>query len=150
LKRDHQCATIQLDYQLPEKFDLQYQTADSEAKFFAQDGKTPLRLGHARPVMIHRAILGSVERMIAILTEHFGGKWYSILFHSINCRPLWLSPRQVIVIPVAHPFDEYATEVSQHLHAAGFYVEADLSSETLKKKILEAQFSQWNYILGTL
>jgi threonyl-tRNA synthetase len=82
LKRDHQCATIQLDYQLPENFDLQYQSADSEGQFYGEAGengeKKPLRLGHARPVMIHRAILGSVERMIAILTEHFGGKWYLI------------------------------------------------------------------------
>jgi len=77
LKRDHQCATIQLDYNLPDRFDLQYQTADSDAQNFAADGKA-LRIGHARPVMIHRAILGSVERMIAILTEHFAGKWYAI------------------------------------------------------------------------
>jgi len=74
LKREHQCATIQLDYQLPERFDLQYQMADSEAQKFDAEGK-PLRAGHARPVMIHRAILGSVERMIAILTEHYAGKW---------------------------------------------------------------------------
>ena len=77
MKRDHQCATIQLDYNLPDRFDLQYQTADSDAQNFAADGKA-LRIGHARPVMIHRAILGSVERMIAILTEHFAGKWYVI------------------------------------------------------------------------
>ena len=77
MKRDHQCATIQLDYNLPDRFDLQYQTADSDAQNFAADGKA-LRIGHARPVMIHRAILGSVERMIAILTEHFAGKWYTI------------------------------------------------------------------------
>jgi threonyl-tRNA synthetase len=71
------------------------------------------------------------------------------LIDLINYRPLWLSPRQIIVIPVAHAFDKYATEVSQCLHSAGFYVEANLSSETLKKKILEAQVAQWNYILGT-
>jgi threonyl-tRNA synthetase len=65
-----------------------------------------------------------------------------------NYRPLWLSPRQVIVIPVARAYDEYASEVSQCLHDAGFYVEASLSSETLNKKILEAQIAQWNYILG--
>jgi len=148
LKREHQCATIQLDYQLPERFDLQYQLADSEAQNFDSEGK-PLRVGHARPVMIHRAILGSVERMIAILTEHFAGKWYhSFHFWILSYRPLWLSPRQVIVIPVAHAFDNYAAEVAKSLHDVGFYAEANLSSETLKKKILEAQMSQWNYILG--
>jgi threonyl-tRNA synthetase len=80
LKRDHQCATIQLDYQLPENFDLQYQSSDPDGQFYSEPDmkgeKKALRAGHARPVMIHRAILGSVERMIAILTEHFGGKWY--------------------------------------------------------------------------
>jgi threonyl-tRNA synthetase len=65
-----------------------------------------------------------------------------------DLRPLWLSPRQVIVIPVAHAFDGYASEVASRLHDAGFFAEADLSSETLKKKIAEAQVSQWNYILG--
>ena len=65
-----------------------------------------------------------------------------------NFRPLWLSPRQVIIIPVAHAYDEYASEVAQRFHDVGFYVEANLSSETLKKKILEAQVAQWNYILG--
>jgi threonyl-tRNA synthetase len=72
----------------------------------------------------------------------------SIVLNHSNNRPLWLSPRQVIVIPVAHAFDEYASEVSGRLHDVGFFAEANLSSETLKKKILEAQFSQWNYILG--
>jgi threonyl-tRNA synthetase len=67
----------------------------------------------------------------------------------LMCRPLWLSPRQVIVIPVAHAFDGYASEVARRLHGEGFYAEANLSSETLKKKILEAQVSQWNYILGS-
>jgi threonyl-tRNA synthetase len=65
-----------------------------------------------------------------------------------NFRPLWLSPRQIIVIPVAHAYDQYASEVAKRFHTEGFYVEANLSSETLKKKILEAQVSQWNYILG--
>jgi threonyl-tRNA synthetase len=65
-----------------------------------------------------------------------------------NFRPLWLSPRQVIIIPVAHAFDAYAKEVAERLHKENFYVEANLSSETLPKKILEAQVAQWNYILG--
>jgi threonyl-tRNA synthetase len=63
-----------LDYQLPERFDLQYQTSEGEVQKLDAEGKL-LKIGHARPVMIHRAILGSVERMIAILTEHFAGKW---------------------------------------------------------------------------
>jgi threonyl-tRNA synthetase len=66
-----------------------------------------------------------------------------------DVRPLWLSPRQVIVIPIAHAFDHYAESVAKRFYDAGFYAEADLGSETLKKKILEAQFAQWNYILGT-
>jgi len=65
-----------------------------------------------------------------------------------NFRPLWLSPRQVIIIPVAHAFDAYAQEVADRLHKNNFYVEANHSSETLPKKILEAQVAQWNYILG--
>ena len=80
LKRSYQCATIQLDFQLPERFNLKYR---------GPEGGDDL----ARPVMIHRAILGSLERFIAIVTEHFGGKW-----------PFWLSPRQVMVVPVAAPF----------------------------------------------
>ena len=64
-------------------------------------------------------------------------------------RPLWISPRQVIVLPVAHAFDDYASEVATRLHDAGFYSEANLSSETLNKRILEAQVAQWNYIVGT-
>ena len=75
LKRKHQCATIQLDFQLPIRFKLEYQADNQQYK---------------RPVIIHRAILGSVERMIAILCEHTGGKW-----------PFWLSPRQAVVVPVS-------------------------------------------------
>jgi len=65
-----------------------------------------------------------------------------------DSRPLWISPRQVIVLPVAHAFDDYASEVASRLHDAGFYAEANLSPETLNKRILEAQFAQWNYIVG--
>lgn len=82
LKREHQCATIQLDYNLPERFKLLYQTEDMCSKHYGMDHKE-LKLGHARPVMIHRAILGSVERMIAILTEHFAGKWSPSFFQSL-------------------------------------------------------------------
>merc|ERR1712135_158541 len=94
-----------------------------------------LKPGFERPVIIHRAILGSVERQIAILTEHFGGKW-----------PFWLSPRQVIVIPVAKQFNDYAKYVSTQVHNFGFYAEAELSGLKLNKKIRNAQLAQWNYM----
>ena len=86
LRRSFQCATIQLDFQLPERFNLKYRGTEDNDQ--SQTEKAP-----NRPVMIHRAILGSLERFIAIVTEHFGGKW-----------PFWLSPRQVLVVPVAAPF----------------------------------------------
>ena len=86
LRRKHQCATIQLDFQLPERFQLEYRTNSKTAgEHFA------------RPVMIHRAILGSVERMIAILTENFAGKW-----------PFWLSPYQVMIVPISTQYYDYA------------------------------------------
>lgn len=124
LKRPHQCATIQLDFQLPERFNLHYITgADSEER--------------RRPVIIHRAMLGSVERMIAILTESYGGKW-----------PFWLSPRQVMVVPVSPKFDGYATEVHKLLFAEGFMVDFDLApGDSFNKKIRNAQLDQYNYIL---
>ena len=97
LKRSYQCATIQLDFQLPERFGLKYRGPDeggpaSSAPVIGEDGK-PVPVKENRPVMIHRAILGSLERFISIITEHFAGKW-----------PFWLSPRQVLVVPVAHAF----------------------------------------------
>ncbi|XP_071871720.1 threonine--tRNA ligase isoform X1 [Bombus fervidus] len=122
LKRHHQCATIQLDFQLPIRFNLSYINESGE--------KT-------RPVIIHRAILGSVERMIAILTESYAGKW-----------PFWLSPRQVMVIPVSSQFDEYAEQVKDKLWNSGIMVEIDTdSSDTLNKKIRNAQLAQFNFIL---
>ena len=89
-----------------------------------------------RPVMVHRAMLGSVERMAAVLTEHWGGKW-----------PFWLSPRQSIVVPVDPKFADYAFEVQQKIHDAGFYVDVDDSSRTLPKKVREGQVQQYNFIL---
>ncbi|EGG04898.1 uncharacterized protein MELLADRAFT_37217, partial [Melampsora larici-populina 98AG31] len=121
LKRRHQCATIQLDFQLPERFKLQYRTDQGERK---------------RPVMIHRAIMGSVERFTAILTEHFGGKW-----------PFWLSPRQVLVIPVAATHKAYAQEVAQKLWDAGLYADADMTDATLPKKIRNGEVSSYNFII---
>uniref|UniRef100_A0A7N8X5K3 threonine--tRNA ligase n=1 Tax=Mastacembelus armatus TaxID=205130 RepID=A0A7N8X5K3_9TELE len=119
--RQHQCATIQLDFQLPIRFDLQYVGRDGQLH---------------RPVMIHRAVLGSLERMIAILAEHFGGKW-----------PLWLSPAQVMVIPVGGSSESYAKQVVQQFREAGFMVDlSDDQGATLNKKIRSAQLAQYNYI----
>jgi len=122
LSRWHQCATIQLDFQLPRRFDLQCRSND-------EDGSLK------RPVMIHRAILGSVERMTAILTEHYAGKW-----------PFWLSPRQILVVPVGVRYFDYAHEVQQKLWKAGFYAEDDLSGNTLQKKIRNGQVLKYNFI----
>jgi len=122
LKRSHQCATIQLDFQLPLRFNLNYTGDDGEKK---------------RPVMVHRALLGSIERSIAVLTESFGGKW-----------PFWLSPRQAILIPVATPFDDYAKKVSEMIFDAGFLCEVDTDpGDTMNKKIRNAQLAQYNFIL---
>ena len=123
LKRKHQCATIQLDFQLPERFKLEYQTSDPDNQF-------------ARPVMIHRAILGSLERQIAILTENFGGKW-----------PFWLSPRQLIVIPVTKTIYDYAQKLADDFNAVGLYCDVDVGGDLLNKKIRNAEIGQWNFIL---
>jgi threonyl-tRNA synthetase len=179
LNRPWQCATIQLDFQQPINFSLEYQTAEvakagdkekaepapapKEAAAEAdqdkekKDGKKkPLLVkkalspGCARPVMIHRAMAGSVERFTAILCEHFAGKW-----------PLWLSPRQVMVIPVGMGFLDYAKEVATLLKKEHFYAgmfahqtrtqamqlltlpaDVDSSGNTLQKKIRSAQLAQ--------
>lgn len=121
LGRKCQCATIQLDFQLPQRFNL---------KFKAEEG-------FEQPVMIHRAILGSVERMISILTEHTKGRW-----------PFWLSPRQVMVIPVSAKFLDYAKQIARQLNElANLNVEVDESDEQLGKKIREAQLLQFNFVL---
>uniref|UniRef100_A0ACD5TAB8 Uncharacterized protein n=1 Tax=Avena sativa TaxID=4498 RepID=A0ACD5TAB8_AVESA len=123
LKRKHQCATIQLDFQLPKRFKLTY-SSEEEGKL-------------ERPVMIHRAILGSFERMFAILLEHYNGKW-----------PLWLSPRQAIVFPVSSKYLEYAKQVHAKIHKAGFDIEIDTSGGTISKMVYDAQKAQFNYILA--
>ncbi|XP_067931122.1 threonine--tRNA ligase 1, cytoplasmic-like isoform X2 [Watersipora subatra] len=123
LKRSHQCATIQMDFQLPLRFNLQYQSDETGVL--------------KRPVIIHRAILGSVERMIAILTENCAGKW-----------PFWLSPRQAIVVPIAPALDNYATEVRDRLHNAGYMADVDTDAgNTFNKKVRNAQLAQYNFIL---
>lgn len=145
LRRDHQCGTIQLDFNLPRRFKLRYVAAPGEGKSadasaatdggVAEDGDLPA--GTARPVMIHRAVLGSFERMIGILTEHFAGKW-----------PFWLSPRQVLVVPVMPDVYDYAQEVQKRCHDEGLFADVDLSSKTLQKKIRTGQLDQYNFIFG--
>lgn len=125
MERVHQCATVQLDFQLPIRFGLEYNTGSKE------EGKA-----FARPVMVHRAMLGSVERMFAVLCEHYGGKW-----------PFWLSPRQVMVVPVHKEWNEYCQEVRDRLHAEGFYADVDLSKATFQKKVRNAQVDQYNFQL---
>lgn len=132
LKRRHQCATLQLDFQLPIRFNLQYQTDGSDAAVSDKD----VREGFARPVIIHRAIYGSFERFFAILIEHFGGFW-----------PFWLSPRQAIVVPVSEKFLDYARKVQHSLRAPVFHVDLDVSDRTLGKKLAEARNQYYNTIL---
>ncbi|KZV75646.1 tars protein [Peniophora sp. CONT] len=122
LKRSFQCATIQLDFQLPERFNLKYRGADESVI--------------NRPVIIHRAILGSLERFIAIITEHFAGKW-----------PFWLSPRQVLVIPVTGVINGYAQSVADELKELGIYTDVDLGPDTLNKKIRNGEIAQYNFLL---
>lgn len=127
--KSHQTATIQLDFQLPQRFGLRYVDENDSMK---------------TPVIIHRAILGSIERMMAILIEHTEGKW-----------PFWLSPRQAIVIPVATPFIEYAETVAKNLslgnnssNAQQYYVDVDKSlRDRLNKMIRRAQLERYNFIL---
>jgi threonyl-tRNA synthetase len=121
---------------LPEQFDLSYQTAD-EAATSVPDAEGGPRQGHVRPVIIHRAIYGSFERFIGILTEHFGGKW-----------PFWLSPRQVMIVPVMASAYEYVKEIQTLLRTNEFHADVDLSANTLNKKIRSAQLLQYNFILG--
>ncbi len=121
LKRSWQCGTIQLDFQMPEKFDLSYIGEDNQKH---------------RPVVIHRAIYGSIDRFIGILTEHYSGAF-----------PLWLSPVQVKLLPVSDVYNPYAMEVKTALAAAGIRVEADLRSEKLGYKIREAQLEKVPYML---
>mmetsp|Transcript_32718 Transcript_32718/g.77126 ORF Transcript_32718/g.77126 Transcript_32718/m.77126 type:complete len:754 (-) Transcript_32718:141-2402(-) len=125
MDRIHQCATVQLDFQLPIRFDLKY-TTDSK-----EEGKQ-----FARPIIVHRAMLGSVERMFAVLTEHWAGKW-----------PFWLSPRQAMVIPVHKDFGEYAESIRQKLHKEMMYCDVDLSKATFQKKVRNAQIAQYNFQL---
>ena len=121
LGRTWQCGTIQLDMQLPERFELEY---------IGEDGQKH------RPVMIHRVVLGSIERFIGVITEHFAGAF-----------PTWLSPVQVKILTVTERADEYAGEIAAKLDAAGFRAETDLRNEKIGKKIREATLSKTPYML---
>jgi threonyl-tRNA synthetase len=119
--RKWQCATIQLDYQMPQRFGLKYVGADN---------------AEHQPVMIHRAIFGSLERFIAILIEHYVGAF-----------PLWLAPVQVAVLPIADRHLDYARQVHSHLGAVGLRVEVDERQEKIGYKIREAQLQKVPYML---
>ena len=121
LGRTWQCGTIQLDMQLPERFELEYVGEDGEKH---------------RPVMIHRVVLGSIERFIGVITEHFAGAF-----------PTWLSPVQVKVLPVTDRAAEYADQVASKLDNMGFRVEVDHRNEKIGKKIREAQLEKVPYML---
>ena len=121
LGRTWQCGTIQLDFQMPEKFDMTYIGEDGEKH---------------RPVMVHRAILGSMERFIGILTDHFAGAF-----------PIWLSPVQTIILPITDDQADYAREIAQKLKKAGVRAEVDYRNEKIGYKIREAQMQKIPYML---
>jgi threonyl-tRNA synthetase len=196
LKRQHQCGTIQLDFQLPIRFNLSFRT-DEQVVIKAEEGEKeekgkdkkkkekkdknkpnetkeqvaeetqqvketvaalngekevypkdeyddeefvwqeqPLRPGYKRPVIVHRAILGSCERLLAILVEHYAGKW-----------PFWISPRQASICTVSDKFNDYAEKIHSVLTYEGYQVNLDKGGLTLPKKVRNAQIEQYNYIL---
>lgn len=180
LKREFQCATIQLDFQLPQQFNLEYRTEDQAVAREQPNGEKPaekkepkaadgeksveeklvvrsappaepdssavkkeeghyrreLTPGCARPVMIHRAIYGSFERFMAILTEHFAGKW-----------PFWLSPRQILIVPVMAAANDYCEELQKEFRSHRFHADIDISGNTMQKKIRTGQLAQYNFIM---
>src|SRR5699024_1996129 len=119
--RDWQCGTIQLDFQMPERFDITYVAKDNEKK---------------RPVMIHRTIFGSMERFMGILIEHYAGKF-----------PAWLAPVQATILPISDKFNDYAYELQKKLKDKGIRVEVDSRSEKVGYKIREARLQRVPYIL---
>jgi threonyl-tRNA synthetase len=119
--REWQCTTFQLDYQMPERFELEYVASDGSRK---------------RPVMIHRALLGSIERFVAVLIEHFAGAF-----------PMWLAPVQARVITVSEKAEDYGREVEGVLLAAGLRADSDLSPDKLNAKIRRAQLEKIPYML---
>jgi threonyl-tRNA synthetase len=121
LGRSWQCGTCQLDFQMPERFDLSYQGADN---------------AEHRPVMIHRALLGSMERFVGILVEHHAGRF-----------PVWLAPVQAAILPVADRHLPYATQVETQLKEAGVRVQVDERSESVGKKVHDAEVAKLPYML---
>jgi threonyl-tRNA synthetase len=119
--RSWQLGTVQLDYSMPERFDLHYTGADN---------------AEHRPVMIHRALLGSFERFIGILIEHYAGE-----------LPLWLAPVQAIVLPVSDRFNDYASSVSEQLLGAGLRAELDARGESVGRKVRDAELRKIPYAL---
>ena len=162
LGRTHQCGTVQLDFQLPIRFNLMYKTDEQVSKdepkeqdkneFGEPLGKEVynpdewdddsftweekgLKPGYARPCIVHRAILGSVERCSAILIEHYGGKF-----------PFWLSPKQICICTINNKVEDYAQKWYLMLKYKGYQVFLDKSSATLQKKVRNSQIAQFNYI----
>jgi threonyl-tRNA synthetase len=121
LGREWQCTTIQFDFNLPERFDLTYVASDGARQ---------------RPYMVHRAMLGSMERFLGVLIEHYGGAF-----------PLWLAPVQAVVIPIADRHQEYAQQVASRLRQAGLRVEVDARPERMQAKIRDAQLQKVPYML---
>lgn len=121
LGRTWQMSTIQLDFNLPERFDLEYQAADGSRQ---------------RPVMIHRALFGSIERFMGVLTEHYAGAF-----------PAWLAPEQVIAIPVAEAFNEYLYDIVDKLKARGIRARVDNSTDRFPKKIRTAAKHKAPFVL---
>ena len=121
LGREWQLGTVQVDFNQPERFDLEYVNSES---------------GRERPVMIHRAMLGSLERFIGVLIEHLGGN-----------LPLWLSPTQAMMVPIADRHNDYAYAVADRMKRAGLRVEVNDASERMNAKIRNAQLMKVNYML---
>ena len=119
--RTWQMSTIQVDFQLPQRFDLEYQASDGTRQ---------------RPIMIHRALFGSIERFFAVLLEHYAGAF-----------PPWLAPVQVVGIPITEEHNEYLAQVAAKLRSLGVRVEVDTSDERMQKKIRNAQRSKVPYML---
>lgn len=119
--REHQCGTIQLDFQLPLRFNLSFQNSSGVPEV---------------PVMVHRAMLGSIERMMAILIEHNSGRW-----------PFWLNPKQIIICSISMECEKYVMQLRETIKNAGFYVDINIEGETLQNKIRHAQLAQYNFIL---
>jgi len=121
LNREWQCSTIQFDFNEPERFDMTYVAPDGTRK---------------RPYMIHRALLGSIERFFGVLTEHYAGAF-----------PVWLAPVQVKILPLLDSHHEYANKIAERLKQLDVYVEVDLRNEKIGYKIREAQLEKVPYML---